>query len=125
MLAAALARLHRNLGRQVRVFKHAPDYLDPMLLEVASGTPVYQLHPWMTGTEECRVRVCAAAQEADVIIVEGAMGLYDGSPSSADLAVLLGLPVAVVIDARAMAETFAAVVTGLAGYRNDLLFERA
>ena len=49
MVTAALARLHRNAGRNVRVFKHGPDYLDPMVLEVASGNPVYQLHPWMTG----------------------------------------------------------------------------
>ncbi|WP_200192819.1 cobyrinate a,c-diamide synthase [Halorhodospira abdelmalekii] len=122
MLTAAMARMHRNLGRRVRLFKHGPDYLDPMLLEVASGAPVYQLHPWMTGVEECRHRVAAAAQQADVILIEGAMGLYDGSPSSADLAVMLGVPVAVVIDARAMAETFAAVVSGLARYRDDLSF---
>ena len=42
MVTAALARLHRNAGRKVRVFKHGPDYLDPMVLEVASGQPVYQ-----------------------------------------------------------------------------------
>ncbi len=54
MITAALARLHRNLGRRVRVFKHGPDYLDPMVLEKASGAPVYQLHPWMTGEGECQ-----------------------------------------------------------------------
>ncbi|MCG5548319.1 cobyrinate a,c-diamide synthase [Halorhodospira halochloris] len=120
MITAALARLHKNAGRRVRVFKHGPDYLDPMVLGVASGAPVYQLHPWMIGSDECRYRVAAAAQDADVILVEGAMGLYDGSPSSADLASLLGLPVALVIDARAMAETFGAIVSGIADYRDDI-----
>ncbi|MFP4129922.1 MAG: cobyrinate a,c-diamide synthase [Halorhodospira sp.] len=120
IITAALARLHRNAGRRVRVFKHGPDYLDPMLQERASGAPVYQLHPWMTGAGECRARLAMAAREADVILVEGAMGLFDGDPSSADLAALAGLPVAVVVDARAMAETYGALVAGLARHRDDI-----
>lgn len=120
MVTAALARLHRNAGLTVRVFKHGPDYLDPMIQEVASGQPVYQLHPWMTGEEECRWRLAEAAQEADVILVEGSMGLFDGSPSSADLAILAGIPALPVIDAWGMAQTFGAVAQGLANYHTDL-----
>ncbi|NGO89249.1 MAG: cobyrinate a,c-diamide synthase [Halomonas sp.] len=120
MVTAALARLHRNAGRSVRVFKHGPDYLDPMVQEVASGQPVYQLHPWMTGEHECRWRLAKAAQEADVILVEGSMGLFDGSPSSADLAMLAGIPALPVIDAWGMAQTFGAVAQGLANYHPDL-----
>src|SRR5690554_7727742 len=66
MVTAALARLHRNAGRRVRVFKHGPDDLDPMVQEVASGQPVYQLHPWMTGDAECRWRLAEAARDADL-----------------------------------------------------------
>lgn len=120
MVTAALARLHRNAGRTVRVFKHGPDYLDPMVQEVASGQPVYQLHPWMTGEHEYRWRLAKAAQEADVILVEGSMGLFDGSPSSADLAMLAGIPALPVIDAWGMAQTFGAVAQGLANYHPDL-----
>lgn len=120
MITAALARLHRNLGRRVRVFKHGPDYLDPMVLEKASGAPVYQLHPWMTGEAECQWRLAKAATEADLVLVEGSMGLFDGNPSSADLAVLMGLPVIPVISAAAMAQTFGALVKGLATYRPDV-----
>ena len=120
LVTAALARLHRNAGRRVRVFKFGPDYLDPMVLEVASGAPVYQLQPWMTGEQECRWRLAEAAQEADLILVEGAMGLFDGTPSSADLAVLAGIPAIPVIDAWGMAQTFGAVALGLASYRDDL-----
>ena len=116
MVTAALARLHRNAGRTVRVFKHGPDYLDPMVLEVASGQPVYQLHPWMTGEDECRWRLAQAAREADLILVEGSMGLFDGDPSSADLAKLMGIPALPVIDARGMAQTFGAVALGLASF---------
>lgn len=125
IITAGLARLYRDSGRRVRVFKHGPDYLDPMLLEQASGAPVYQLHPWMTGVAESRRRLAAAVEQAEVVLVEGAMGLYDGSPSSADLAALLGLPVAVVINAKAMAETFGAIVSGLANYRDDISFHGA
>ncbi|MFL1483364.1 cobyrinate a,c-diamide synthase [Marinobacter sp. LN3S78] len=120
MVTAALARLHRNAGRKVRVFKHGPDYLDPMVLEVASGQPVYQLHPWMTGEDECRWRLAEAAQEADLILVEGSMGLFDGDPSSADLAKLMGIPALPVIDARGMAQTFGAVALGLASFDPEL-----
>ncbi|NIC07408.1 cobyrinate a,c-diamide synthase, partial [Billgrantia bachuensis] len=120
MVTAALARLHRNAGLRVRVFKHGPDYLDPMLQEVASGQPVYQLHPWMTGEDECRWRLAEAARESDLILVEGSMGLFDGGPSSADLAILAGLPALPVIDAWGMAQTFGAVAQGLANFHPDL-----
>ena len=120
LVTAALARLHRNAGRKVRVFKHGPDYLDPMVLEVASGQPVYQLHPWMTGEHECRWRLAQAAQDADLILIEGAMGLFDGTPSSADLAKLLGIPALPVIDASGMAQTFGALVLGLASFDPEL-----
>ncbi|MCH8498796.1 MAG: cobyrinate a,c-diamide synthase [Marinobacter sp.] len=120
MVTAALARLHRNAGRKVRVFKHGPDYLDPMVLEIASGQPVYQLHPWMTGEAECRWRLLEAAQTADLILVEGSMGLFDGDPSSGDLAKLMGIPALPVIDAYGMAQTFGAVALGLASYDPQL-----
>ncbi|MBH8580941.1 cobyrinate a,c-diamide synthase [Bisbaumannia pacifica] len=120
MVTAALARLYRNAGRRVRVFKHGPDYLDPMLQEIASGAPVYQLHPWMTGEAECRWRLAQSAAEADVVLVEGSMGLFDGDPSSADLAMLAGLPALPVIDAWGMAQTFGAVAQGLANFHPGL-----
>lgn len=124
IVTAALARLHRNAGRRVRVFKHGPDYLDPMLQERASGAPVYQLHPWMTGEHECRWRLAAAAAEADVVLVEGSMGLFDGDASSADLAVLTGLPAIPVIEATGMGQTFGALALGLARFRDDVVVQQ-
>ncbi|TVP58965.1 MAG: cobyrinate a,c-diamide synthase [Halomonadaceae bacterium] len=120
MVTAAMARLHRNAGRTVRIFKHGPDYLDPMVLEVASGAPVYQVHGWMTGYDEIRWRLAQAASEVDLVLVEGSMGLFDGDPSSADLAVNCGIPALPVMDARAMAQTFGALALGLASYRPDV-----
>lgn len=120
LITAALARLHRNEGRTVRVFKFGPDYLDPMVLETASGGPVYQLHPWMTGWAECRWRLASAAAEADLVLVEGSMGLFDGDPASADLVAATGLPAVPIIDAAGMGQTFAAVALGLDLYRDDV-----
>lgn len=88
-LVAALARRQRNLGRRVRVFKVGPDFLDPMVLERASGNPVYQLDLFMGGTAHCRRLLHEAAGAADLILVEGVMGLLDGESSSADLGCVL------------------------------------
>lgn len=115
-VTAALGRKLKNEGRRVRIFKAGPDFLDPMMLERASGAPVHNLDLWMVGLEECKRLLADAAREADVILIEGVMGLYDGTPSSADLANALGIPVIVVLDARAMAQTAGAVVHGLRDY---------
>ena len=119
---AALARYHRNQGRNVRVFKTGPDFLDPMILEQASGNPVYQLDLWMVGEQACKHQLYQAAADAELIIIEGVMGLFDGTPSSADLAELFDIPVLALIDASAMAQTFGAIAHGLAHYRPSLPF---
>ncbi len=119
-VTAALARLHARQGRRVRVFKCGPDFLDPFWHTLATGAPVHQLDLWMTGEADCRARLAQAAQEADLIIVEGVMGLYDGQPSAADLAQHFGLPVLAVIDASAMAGTFGALAYGLQHYQPGL-----
>lgn len=121
-VTAALARLHTRAGRRVRVFKCGPDFLDPMILQRASGAPVYQLDLWMVGEAESRRLLWEAAGEADLILLEGVMGLFDGQPSAADLAQHFGVPVLGVIDAAAMAQTFAALAHGLASFRPELPF---
>ncbi len=119
-VTSALARWHAQQGRRVRVFKTGPDFLDPMVLARAAGTPAYQLDLWMCGEADVRRRLFDAAADADLILVEGVMGLFDGAPSSADLAQQLGLPVLAVIDGSAMAQTFGALACGLATYREGL-----
>lgn len=121
-VTAALARLHTRQGKRVRVFKCGPDFLDPMILSRASGNPVYQLDLWMVGEAESRRLLWDAAGEADLILIEGVMGLFDGSPSAADLARRFGVPVLGVIDGSAMAQTFGALAVGLASYQPDLPF---
>ena len=121
-VASALARLHSRRGQRVRVFKCGPDFLDPHWLTLASGAPVHQLDLWMTGEADCAQRLHDAARDADLIIVEGVMGLFDGEPSAADLAQRFGLLVVAVIDASAMAGTFGALAWGLQTYREGLRF---
>lgn len=119
-VVSALARLHTRRGHKVRVFKCGPDFLDPVWHELASGAPVYQVDLWMNGELDVRQRLAAAAREADLILVEGVMGLFDGTPSAADLARHFGLPVMAVIDAGAMAGTFGALAFGLQHYQTDM-----
>lgn len=112
-LTAALARKLSREGKRVRVFKTGPDFLDPMVLEAAAGAPVHTLDLWIVGEDQCKTMLAQAASEADVVLIEGVMGLYDGEPSSADLARRFKVPVILVIDASAMAQTAGAIVAGL------------
>jgi len=121
-ISAGLARYYHNKGLSVRVFKTGPDYLDPLILQRASQHPVEQIDLWMMGENYCRQLLYQAALEADVIIIEGAMGLFDGDPSSADLAEFFGMPILLVINAKAMAQTFGAISHGLTTYRESLKF---
>ena len=119
-ITAGIARYHRNQGKDVRVFKTGPDYLDPLILQAASGHAVPQLDLWMVGKEQCRQIIYEAAKQADLILIEGVMGMFDGDPSGADMAEYFGIPIAIVIDAKAMAQTFGAIALGLASHRSNL-----
>jgi cobyrinic acid a,c-diamide synthase len=121
-ITAALARYHVNQGRKVRVFKAGPDFLDPMILEHASGQRVYQLDLWLAGKAECQRLLYEAALEADLILIEGVMGLFDGDPCSADVAEQFSVPVVAVIDAAGTAQTLGAMAYGLANFRASLRF---
>lgn len=116
-ITAALARWHTRQGRRVLVFKCGPDYLDPYWHELASGTPVQNIDGWMVGMKQVRAYLFEAAQQADVILIEGVMGLFDGRPTAADLAEQLGIPILLVVDASAMAGSFGALVLGMQHYQ--------
>ena len=119
-VTAALARRCAREGRSVRVLKIGPDFIDPAVLARACSSPVYTLDPWMAGELECEHQLGQAARAAEVVLVEGMMGLFDGNPSTADMAQRYELPALLVIDANAMAQTFGAVVHGLVHYRPEL-----
>lgn len=119
-ITCGIARMLARKGMKIRVFKYGPDFIDPYWLQMASNHPVYQLDMWMTGSEYCKSRLYKAAQDADLILIEGAMGLYDGEPSAAELALHFKIPILAVIDASSMAGTFGALAHGLKTYVEGL-----
>ena len=116
-LLAALRRAgHRPAGAKV-----GPDFIDPGYHALASGRPPRNLDPWLCGAEVIPALAGRAAAGADVLIVEGVMGLFDGSAdgtlsSTADVARLLDAPVVLVVDAGAMSGSVAALVHGFATF---------
>lgn len=120
LVTAALARAWHNLGLRVQAFKCGPDFLDPMILQVATGHPVYNLDFTMCGENDAEAQLYRTALQADLIIVEGVMGLYDGTPSSADIAARFDLPIVLTIDASGMAQTFGALAAGLLAHNARL-----
>jgi cobyrinic acid a,c-diamide synthase len=118
----ALARALMARGLDVALFKCGPDYLDPTYHARAIRRVSHTLDGWMMGREAVRATFARGAAGADVAIVEGVMGLFDGaSPTSdegstAEIAKWLDAPVLAVIDAGGMARTIAAVAHGLATF---------
>ncbi|MEO1918898.1 MAG: cobyrinate a,c-diamide synthase, partial [Paracoccaceae bacterium] len=123
MITLGLLRAFRNCGVAVTSAKSGPDYIDPQFHQAASGTPCVNLDAWAMPPD--RLQGLAAAQDGDLLVVEGAMGLFDGAPSDdpmgrgsvADVAEALNLPVVLVLDAARQSQTAAAVVHGLASLR--------
>ncbi len=125
-VVCAIAAALRARGLDVRLFKAGPDYLDPTWHTKVTGRPSRNLDGWMTGPDGVVASYRRGAAGGDIALVEGVMGLFDGwSPteltgSGAELAVLLGTPVLLVVDASGMARTAAAVVHGLATFEPDV-----
>jgi cobyrinic acid a,c-diamide synthase len=109
-------RALRRRGVAVRAAKSGPDYIDPRFHEAACGAPCVNLDAWAMGA--ARLRALAGGE--GLLVVEGAMGLFDGAAdgrgATADLARVLGLPVVLVVDAARMAQSVGALVAGFAGH---------
>ncbi len=102
-----------QLDRRVMPFKCGPDFIDPTLHRLVTGEVSRNLDLWMAGEHFCRDCYGRWSSQADISIVEGVMGMFDGGPSSsASLAKALGLPVILVLDVRSAAESGAAMLKG-------------
>ncbi|MEK6801614.1 MAG: cobyrinate a,c-diamide synthase [Nitrospirota bacterium] len=121
-----LVRALRARGLRVAVFKCGPDYLDPTYHVRAADRPCHNLDGWMMGREAVLSTFMHASQEADIALLEGVMGLFDGaSPTSddgstAEIAKWLQAPVLLVCDAGGMARSIAALARGFATFDTDL-----
>ena len=126
-LTLGLARAFRDRGLVVQTFKSGPDYIDPAFHRAATGQASYNLDTWAMQPAAIGALIANAAG-ADLVLAEGSMGLHDGvaaagacgTGSSADLAMLTGWPVVLVLDVSGQAQTAAATALGLAQYRPDL-----
>ncbi|MBI3378650.1 MAG: cobyrinate a,c-diamide synthase [Nitrospirae bacterium] len=107
----------KKRGLKVQPFKAGPDFIDTGLHRLVTGRHSRNLDVWMCGEEYVKECFHKYSADADISIIEGVMGMYDGEHSTAKLAGLLNLPVILVVDAYGMAESAGAVVKGFIEYR--------
>ncbi|BEU88023.1 cobyrinate a,c-diamide synthase [Selenomonas sp. TAMA-11512] len=123
-LVTGLLRALRERGLRVQSYKVGPDYIDTGYHRLASGRPSHNLDSWLLPAEELRVLFARTAQEADIAVMEGVMGLYDGGrrgvSSTAEIAKLLDAPVLLVIDAKSMGASAAAIAMGYRDYDREV-----
>lgn len=110
----------KEKGLKVQSYKVGPDYIDPGYHEIASGRPGHNLDTWLVTEEKLAEIFARTADDADIAIIEGVMGLYDGGKngisSTASVAKLLDAPVLLVINAKSMGESAAALALGFEQY---------
>ena len=123
VIAAGLLRAFRNRGVAVQGAKSGPDYIDPAFHAAASGRDCVNLDSWAMPPALLDTVLADAAGGVDLVLAEGAMGLFDGLPAggrsrgaAADLAARFGLPVVLVLDATGMTQSAAAVARGFAAH---------
>ncbi len=124
IVTLGLLRHFRDSGVPIASFKVGPDYIDPAFHAAASGRPCRNLDLWAMRDGVLRTLAARISSEAELVIGEGVMGLFDGpgegKGSTADLAAATGWPVVLVIDVRAQAASAAALVHGFADFRTDV-----
>jgi len=127
MVTLGLLAALRARGLVVQPFKNGPDYIDPAFHTAASGRASFNLDSWAMGQSQINALIAARA-DADLVIAEGSMGLFDGvatrgeagNGASAELSGLTGWPVVLVLDVSGQAQSAAATALGFAGFAPDV-----
>lgn len=124
LITLGLLRAFRNRGLRAAAAKVGPDYIDPGFHAAATSRACYNLDPWAMRPALIAALAADLAAGADLVIIEGVMGLFDGPQgakgSTADLAASLGLPVILALDCRHQGQSAAALIHGFASFRKDL-----
>ena len=122
-VALALMAALRRRGLVVRAAKAGPDYIDPAFHAAVTGSASVNLDSWAMSHELLDALAAQAADDADIVVIEGVMGLFDGAATAAgqrgataDLAAHFGLPVLLVLDVARQAQSAAALVRGFAAH---------
>ena len=125
IVSGLLAAL-KNRGLKVQSYKVGPDYIDPGFHEIASGRPSHNLDSWLVGEKKIAEIFSSTFGDADIAIIEGVMGLYDGGrggvSSTAEIAKILNAPVILIIDAKSMGSSAAAVALGFREFDKEINF---
>jgi cobyrinic acid a,c-diamide synthase len=129
-VATGLMAALRRRGLTVASAKVGPDFIDPGYHALATGRPARNLDAWLCGAQAMGPLAARAGEDADILVVEGVMGLFDGAAdttaataSTAEMAALLDAPVVLVVDAAGLSGSVAAVVHGFRSW--DLTVEVA
>ena len=124
VVTLGLLRQFRRQGLAVAPFKTGPDYIDAAFLAAAAGRDCVNLDCWAMRPATLSALAAGLESQADLVVGEGVMGLFDGATdgagSTADLAARAGWPVVLVVDVRGQAASAAALVSGFAGHRADV-----
>ena len=125
-IARGLMALLTSKGMKVQPFKCGPDYIDTKFHASVCGRPSINLDTFMASSEHVRELFTAYGADADVCIVEGMMGLFDGydrdKGSAYEIAKTLDIPVVLVVDAKSAAYSVAALLQGFLNFRKDIRF---
>ncbi|MBQ7702468.1 MAG: hydrogenobyrinic acid a,c-diamide synthase (glutamine-hydrolyzing), partial [Candidatus Methanomethylophilaceae archaeon] len=119
-----LSRLSKSMS--VQAFKVGPDFIDPMYHSLATGRTARNLDTFMMSKETVRNLVHHSSKDADLCVVEGVRGLYEGLSgtsdecSTAEMAKTLGFPVILVVNARSLTRSAAAIINGFKSFDKDV-----
>ena len=131
LLTCALLRLLQRKGIRAAAFKCGPDFIDPMFHKKVLGTPSRNLDLYLAGEEGVRRSFAAGCESAQIAVIEGVMGYFDGTGSSGmegssyHLASVLQAPVLLAVDVRGMSRSAAALIKGFTDYGEQKMIRGA